>query len=112
MERPYLVSGGRELEKNWKWRPTPEGDPWEPSYVDTSRDLSRALRRNSGLRVLVAAGYYDFATPFFDAEYTFANHGILPERVSFAYFEAGHMMYLHRPSLEELLAAVRCFIRR
>ena len=60
----------------------------------------------------MAAGYYDFATPFFDAEYTFANHGILPERVSFAYFEAGHMMYLHRPAHDKLLQEVRAFMRR
>jgi carboxypeptidase C (cathepsin A) len=112
MDRPYVVSGGRELNKHWKWRTAPEGEAWEPSYVDTSRDLSRALRRNSGLRVLVAAGYYDFATPFFDAEYTFANHGILPERVTFSYFEAGHMMYLHRPAHDKLLQEVRAFIRR
>jgi carboxypeptidase C (cathepsin A) len=112
MERPYLTSGGRELYSSWSWRPVPPGQPWEPSYVDLSRELSRALRRNSGLRVLVAAGYYDFATPFFDAEYTFANHGILPDRVSWAFFEAGHMMYVHRPSLDALLARMREFIRR
>lgn len=112
VDRPYVVSGGRELNRHWRWRPGPEGEAWEPSYVDTTRDLSRALRRNSGLRVLVAAGYYDFATPFFDAEYTFANHGILPERVSFSYFEAGHMMYLHRPSLDKLLQEIRAFMRR
>ena len=90
----------------------PDTEAWEPSYVDTSRDLSRALRRNTGLRVLVAAGYYDFATPFFDAEYTFARHGILSERVTLSYFEAGHMMYLHRPSLDKLMADVRAFLRR
>jgi len=111
MERAYKTSGGRALYSSWNWRPVPAGQGWEPSYVDVSRDLSRALRRNSGLRVLVAAGYYDFATPFFDAEYTFARHGILPERISWAYFEAGHMMYVHRPSLEALLARMREFIR-
>jgi len=112
MDRPYAVSGGRELSKNWKWRPVPEGEDWEPSFVNTTRDLSRALRRNAGLRVLVAAGYYDFATPFFDAEYTFANHGILADRVSLSYFEAGHMMYLHRPSLDKLLSDVRAFMAK
>jgi carboxypeptidase C (cathepsin A) len=112
MDRPYTVSGGRELSKNWKWRPVAEGEKWEPSYVNASRDLSRALRRNRGLRVLVAAGYYDFATSFFDAAYTSANHGILAERETTAYFEAGHMMYLHRPSLDKLLAEVRGFMTK
>lgn len=112
VDRPYVVSGGRDLGSHWRWRTAPDSEPWEPSYVNTARDLSRALRRNRGLRVLVASGYYDFATPFFDAEYTFARHGILSERVTMTYYEAGHMMYLHRPSLDKLMADVRAFVRR
>jgi len=69
------------------------------------------MRRNDGLRVMIASGYYDFATPFFDAEYTFARHGFLPDRLAFYYYEAGHMMYLHRPSLDRLMADVRGFIQ-
>jgi carboxypeptidase C (cathepsin A) len=112
MDRPYVVSGGREMGGHWRWRPVPDGEPWEPSYVNTARDLSRALRRNRGLRVLVASGLYDFATPFFDAEYTFARHGILKDRLTMTYYEAGHMMYLHRPSLDQLMADVRAFLGR
>lgn len=111
MDRDYAFSGGRQLGASWKWRTAPEGQPWEPAYVNVARDLSRALRRNSGLRVMVASGYFDFATPFFDAEYTFARHAILPERITMTYYEAGHMMYLHRPSLERLMADARSFIR-
>jgi len=111
MDRDYKFSGGRELGKNWNWRTAPEGEYWEPSYVNVARDLSRALRRNRGLRVLVASGTYDFATPFFDAELTFARHGILPQRVTMTYYEAGHMMYLHRPSLDRLMTDIRAFIR-
>ncbi|HVQ29800.1 MAG TPA: hypothetical protein VMV21_09485 [Vicinamibacteria bacterium] len=111
MDRPYAVSGGADLGRLWKWRPVPESSSWEPSYPNTARDLSRALRRNRGLRVLVAAGYYDFATPFFDAEYTFAARGFEPERLTFTYYEAGHMMYLHQPSLDQFSTSVRAFIR-
>jgi carboxypeptidase C (cathepsin A) len=111
MDRDYAFSGGRQLGSQWNWKPANAGPGWEPSYVNVARDLSRALRRNSGLRVMVASGYFDFATPFFDAEYTFARHGILPERITMTYYEAGHMMYLHRPSLERLMADARKFIR-
>jgi carboxypeptidase C (cathepsin A) len=112
IERPYKTSGGRQLYSSWNWRPVAEDQAWEPSYVDVTRELSRTLRRNGGLRVLVACGYYDFATPFFDAEYTFARHGVLPERVSWAYYQAGHMMYLHQPSHDALLARMREFLSR
>jgi carboxypeptidase C (cathepsin A) len=111
MDREYKFSGGRELGSNWNWRTVPLGSYWEPTPVNVARDLSRAMRRNEGLRVMIASGYYDYATPFFDAEYTFARHGFLPERISYYYYEAGHMMYLHRPSLDKLMADVRSFIK-
>ena len=107
MDRRYKVSGrvGRE----WKWRTVPEGSYYEPSYVNVARQLARAMRRNDRLRVLVQSGYYDFATPFFDAEFTFDRHGIVMERVEMTYYEAGHMMYLHDPSREKFLKDVRAF---
>jgi carboxypeptidase C (cathepsin A) len=60
---------------------------------------------------MVAAGYFDFATPFFDAEYTLFRHGIDMTRVTMTYYEAGHMMYLHGPSREAVAADIRAFIR-
>jgi carboxypeptidase C (cathepsin A) len=111
MDREYKFSGGRKLGSNWNWRTVPLGSYWEPVPVNVARDLSRAMRRNEGLRVMIASGYYDYATPFFDAEYTFARHGFIRERISYYYYEAGHMMYLHRPSLDKLMADVRSFIK-
>ena len=60
--------------------------------------------------MLVASGYYDMITPFYDAEWTFARHGILPERIDFTYYEAGHMMYVHGPSFSRFMADVRAFM--
>jgi carboxypeptidase C (cathepsin A) len=108
MDRAYQPSG--RLGGDWNWRPEAEGRYWEPSYVNVAPRLSNALRRNSDLRVLVASGYYDFATPFYDAEYTFSRHGILKDRIEYTYYEAGHMMYVHGPSLERFMADVRRFV--
>lgn len=108
MDRPYKPSG--RFGTGWNWRTVPEGRYWEPSYVNVSRQLSNALRRNGALKVLVASGYYDMATPFYDAEYTFGRHGILKDRIEYTYYEAGHMMYVHEPSLERFMADVRQFI--
>ena len=33
-----------------------------------------------------------------------------PGLITMHYFEAGHMMYLHQPSFDKLLADVRAFI--
>jgi carboxypeptidase C (cathepsin A) len=107
--RKYLTSN-RELSTRWNWRTVPEGRPYEPSYPNVARRLAQAMRRNPDLRVLIASGYYDFATPFFDAELTVSRYGIVRDRVTMTYYEAGHMMYVHDPSRERFLADVRTFL--
>src|SRR5207302_7965244 len=57
------------------------------------------------LRVFSANGYYDFATPFFETEYTLQHMGLDPtleKNISFGYYPSGHMIYLHEPSLRQL----------
>ena len=64
----------------------------------TSGDLQDAMTQNPRLRVFVGAGYYDMATPFGAAEWTFSHLGLQPalrSHVSFGYFESGHMVYLN-----------------
>ncbi len=109
--RTYLASGDPELGDQWSWSPVPEGEGWEPWPVNTARDLSEALRDNPHLRVLVASGYYDLVTPFFDAEYTLNRHGIAADRIVYEYYGGGHMMYVNEPSRSQLLDDVRAFIR-
>ncbi|MHB1986387.1 MAG: S10 family peptidase [Acidimicrobiales bacterium] len=80
--------------------------PWsykefEGRQVTVADRLTAAMRANPHLRVQIAAGYYDGATPYFAAEHT-ANHLRLPQElvgnISFRYYEAGHMMYVHDES--------------
>jgi len=59
------------------------------------------MRANPHMRVHVDCGYYDAATPYFAAEHDAAHLDVPPElaaNISFGYYEAGHMMYLHEPS--------------
>jgi carboxypeptidase C (cathepsin A) len=109
-DRVYMVPGDPELQENWRWRPVPDDEPWEPMPINTARDLSSALRNNPSLKVLVASGYYDLVTPFFDAEYTLNRHSISADRVAYRYYTGGHMMYVNEPSRTQLLADVREFI--
>lgn len=75
------------------------------NYLNVAGDLRKAMAENPKLRVYVAAGYYDLATPYHAAEYTI-NHSITHpharKRVEFGYFESGHMVFTHKPSLEKL----------
>ena len=93
--------------------------PWsfkeyENKHVEVASELSGAMRANPHLRVYVACGYHDGATPYFAAEHTFA-HLTVPEElranVEFAYFEAGHMMYVHEPSRLAQSAQLWDFVR-
>ncbi len=80
--------------------------PWsyaefENQHVFVLDKLAAAMRANPHLRVHVDCGYYDAATPYFAAEHALAHLDIPPElaaNVSYGYYEAGHMMYLHEPS--------------
>lgn len=109
MDRPYLTSND-EVGEKWRWRPVPDGQYWEPMPVNVARLLGETMRRNTAMKVLVASGYYDLICPFFDTEYTFARNGIVPERVTKTYYEAGHMMYLHEPDMLKLAADIRKFL--
>jgi carboxypeptidase C (cathepsin A) len=82
-------------------------------YVDTSESLRRAMVANPHLRVIVLNGYYDLATPFAATEFTFSHLGLprdLLGNISMTYYEAGHMMYVHRPSLARMKADLAAFI--
>lgn len=71
------------------------------------------MRHNPHLRVYVGCGYYDGATPFFAAEHAFAHLDIPAElrpNISFEYHEAGHMMYLHKPSRLRQSATLAAFV--
>ena len=109
MDRPYLTSNGK-IGSTWRWRTVPDGSYWEPTPVNVSRALGETMRRNTDMKVLVASGYYDLITPFFDAEYTFSRNGIVKERVEMTYYEAGHMMYTHEPDLIKISKDIRSFL--
>lgn len=108
MDRPYMTSG--QIGGKWRWKPVPDGQYWEPMPVNTAGQLGETMRRNTEMKVLVASGYYDLICPFFDAEYTFSRNGIVRERVTMTYYEAGHMMYVHQPDLVKIAKDIRTFL--
>ncbi|HEX8579571.1 MAG TPA: peptidase S10 [Allosphingosinicella sp.] len=79
-------------------------------YKNVAPYLGRALRENSGLRIFVGQGYYDFATPFFGAEYALSRTGIPADRVQFSYYGSGHMMYVRDDDRAKLSRDIREFI--
>ena len=88
--------------------------PYENRYVNVAETLRRAMTQNQFLHVFVGKGYYDLATPFFAADYTFDHLGLDPTlraHISGGYYEAGHMMYVHHDSLMKLKQDLAQFIQ-
>jgi carboxypeptidase C (cathepsin A) len=84
--------------------------PWtydQNRYMDMTEALRSAMARNPFLKVFVAAGYYDMATPLLGIEmnmWHLAYDPIYTQRVQFGYYEGGHMMYI-RPSAHKAVKA-------
>jgi carboxypeptidase C (cathepsin A) len=103
---PYEVLTDRVMP--WSFR------DFENRYVGVGDKLAAAMRANPFLRVYVACGYHDGATPYFAAEHTMAHLPVPDElraNISFEYFEAGHMMYVHEPSRLAQSAQLAAFVR-
>ena len=83
-------------------------------FPDTSEALHEAFARNPDMRVFVASGYYDLATPYFATEYTLSHMGLDPsqrQHIATAEYEAGHMMYIHEPSMVKFKEDLARFVR-
>jgi carboxypeptidase C (cathepsin A) len=87
---------------------------FEGRPVDVSDKLARAMRANPHLKVHVAYGYLDGATPYYAAQETFAHLDVPTEllaNVEHAHYLAGHMMYVHEPSRVQQSKDLAAFIR-
>jgi carboxypeptidase C (cathepsin A) len=105
-ELPYEVLS-ETVHENWDY------EDFKNAHVDVSETLRETITRNPFMRVFVANGYYDLATPHFATEFTFDHLGLDPSlrgNVRMSYYEAGHMMYVHTESRRRLAADVRAFI--
>ena len=84
--------------------------PWDygdhqNEYVNVADTLRAAMTMNPVLKVYVANGYYDLATPFLASEYTFSHLGLdasLQDNITMAYYQAGHMMYIDQDELQKM----------
>jgi carboxypeptidase C (cathepsin A) len=98
---------------------SPKVHPWsykefENQSVNVTRRLARAMRANRHLKVHVALGYHDGATPYFAAEHVLAHLPIpdeLKANIESAYYPAGHMMYVHEPSRVQQSSDLAGFVR-
>jgi carboxypeptidase C (cathepsin A) len=93
----------------WDWGSAQGG------YPDTAVALRSSLSKNPHMKLFVASGYFDLATPYSATRYTIDHMGLDPSlrrNIQMEDYEAGHMMYVHEPSLTRLKADVASFLDR
>jgi len=111
-DEEYRVSA---FDVKWDWQhKQPGAGEWIVGPPNTVPDLARAMTMNPGLHLLVQQGWYDLATPHFVMKHDIDHLRITPEarsRIRIEYYEAGHMMYLHGPSMQKYRDDLARFIR-
>lgn len=94
--------------------------PWsysrfENRYLNTAEMMRQAMTQNPNLKVMIANGYYDLATPFFATEYTVNHIGLQPglsSHIGLTYCEAGHMLYTRKSCLDNLHKSMGDFYQK
>ncbi len=100
-----------QVNKSWDWQ---SGMEQEQGFIDLSRRLREVMSINPHLRVFIASGVYDLATPYFAAQYT-VDHlslGKQKKNVSLRKYRAGHMLYTHADALKEFFTDVKVFYEK
>ncbi len=103
---PYEILSSQTWQ-NWDY------EDFKNAYVDVSETLRSTITRTKFMKVFVANGYLDLATPYYATEFTFNHLGLdesMQDNVTMEYYDAGHMMYVHIPSLEKLAGDLRTFV--
>lgn len=104
---PYEILTGKV--RPWSYK------RFENQYVNTAEMLRQAMSQEPNLKVMIANGYYDLATPFFATEYTVNHLGLDPSlsgHVSLTYCSAGHMFYTKKSCLDGLHKSMTDFYQQ
>lgn len=109
----YSLTAGRREGFKWDW--AHEGNQrWgTQAAMNTGIDMAEALSRDPNMKVLILNGIYDLATVFYGVEQSINHLGLkkeIKDNIIMKYYEAGHMMYTHQPSLEQFKKDVSEFI--
>jgi carboxypeptidase C (cathepsin A) len=103
-----------EVFKWWSFKHQPPGAPFPfPGATNVMLDLATAMKYNPNLKILLNAGYFDLATPFYEGIYEMQHLPIPPElqkNIEYQFYESGHMVYAHEASLKAIHDNVAAFI--
>jgi carboxypeptidase C (cathepsin A) len=111
LNKTYVLDA--DVWKTWDYKHKIMGTEIPQPMVNTGIDLAHAMGYNPNLRVLVMQGIYDLATTFLATEYMVSHLNLrkdLRSHIQIQYYDAGHMMYIHEPSLKKFKNDIATFI--
>jgi len=113
----YWTSGGAGGDFTWDLRHHAPGGPAandQEAGTNVMPDLAYRMKMNPTMKVMLAGGYFDLATPYFEGVYEM-HHLQIPQalqaNISYHYYEAGHMIYVKDDVLKQFRADVAAFIK-
>ncbi len=109
LDKRYVPQSG---EANRKWKRPANGRNAFSGFVDVTAALAQGTKDNEALRVFAAGGYDDLVTSYYALQYMLEHSGIDSDRLTIKDYDGGHMMYLHRPSAEQLSNDIVAFIQK
>jgi carboxypeptidase C (cathepsin A) len=105
-----------EIYSKWDYKHQPPGaDKPLIMLPNVLPDLATAMKQNPTMKVMVNGGYFDVSTPYFEGWQEMHHLPIPPNlqsNIEYHYYQSGHMVYVHLPTLVELHDNVADFIRR
>jgi carboxypeptidase C (cathepsin A) len=107
---------GIDIYGSWDYKHQPPGaDKALIALPNVLPDLAVAMKQNPSMKVMVNGGYYDVSTPYFAGKFELRHLQVpanLRNNIEYRYYESGHMVYAHHPSLVAIHENVADFIRR
>jgi len=105
-----------DAESHWDFRhQLPDQSSAQDGLVNVMPDLAMAMKTNPTLKVMLNAGYFDLATPYYEGMYEI-HHLPMPAslqaNVEFRQYLSGHMIYANEAALAQLHDNVADFIKR
>jgi carboxypeptidase C (cathepsin A) len=118
-EQQTYIAGAYTLPGfTWDFRhQQPNGPPVEQLFggaTNVMPDLAFGMKSNPRMKVMLAGGYFDVATPFFEGMYEMHHLPIpvkLQANISYHYYQSGHMVYVNEGVLKQFHGDVAEFIR-
>jgi len=117
-QQTYIPGAYDQAGFTWDFKHIPAGAPAgvEPfgGTTNVMGDLAFTMKSNPKMKVMLAGGYFDLATPFFEGIYEM-HHLPMPDKlqanISYHYYRSGHMIYVNEDVLKEFHADVAAFIK-